>query len=298
MSMSSKSVFITGASSGIGRDCALTLDRSGYRVFAGVRNERDAEALRSAASPNLTPVICDVVDYASVANAARRVRELLAGDGLDGLVNNAGISVSGPLELMPMPRFELQMEVNVHGQVAVTQAFLPLLRQNRGRIVFIGSESGLATLPLLGAYSASKHALEAVANAFRLELRDFGIRVALIEPGSIKTAIWGKAVDDGIRSLKDDPELRALYATQLPMLSEAPKLAEKMAIPVSTVTGAVRHALTARWPKARYLVGLEAHALTLFIALTPTWLSDFLVRLSIRQLAKRMAPPLATLSES
>jgi len=293
-----KSVFITGASSGIGRDCALTLDRAGYRVFAGVRNERDAEALRSVASQKLTPVLCDVVDYASVASAAQRVRELLAGAGLDGLVNNAGLSLSGPLELMPMSRFELQMAVNVHGQVAVTQAFLPLLRQNRGRVVFMGSESGLATLPLLGAYSASKHALEAVANAFRLELRDFGIRVALIEPGSIKTAIWGKAVDDGTRSLKDDPELRALYATKLPLLSSVPKLAEKMAIPSSVVTRSVRHALTARWPRARYLVGAEARALTLFVALTPTWLSDFFIRLSLGQLAKRMAPRLVPLSQT
>jgi NAD(P)-dependent dehydrogenase (short-subunit alcohol dehydrogenase family) len=296
--MSSKSIFITGASSGIGRDCALTLDRDGYRVFAGVRNERDADALRSAASLKLTPVICDVADSASVADAAQRVRELLAGDGLDGLINNAGISVGGPLELVPMSRFELQMAVNVHGQVAVTQAFLPLVRQNRGRIVFMGSESGLATLPLLGAYSASKHALEAVANAFRLELRDFGIRVALIEPGSIKTAIWGKAVDDGSGSLKQDPELRSLYAAQLPLLSGVPKLAEKAAIQPSAVTRAVRHALTARWPKARYLVGLEAYALTLSIALTPTWLSDFVIRLSMRQLAKRMAPRLAPVSQS
>ena len=235
-----------------------------------------------------------MTDYASVANAAQQVRELLAGEGLDGLVNNAGISVSGPLELMPMSRFELQMAVNVNGQVAVTQAFLPLLRQKRGRIVFMGSESGLATLPLLGAYSASKHALEAVANVFRLELRGFGIRVALIEPGSIKTPIWGKAIDSGTRSLKEDPELRALYAAELPLLSEVPKLAEKTAVPPSAVTRAVRHALTARMPKARYLVGLEAHALTLFVALTPTWLSDFFIRLSIRQLAKRFAPSLGT----
>jgi NAD(P)-dependent dehydrogenase (short-subunit alcohol dehydrogenase family) len=296
--MSSKSVFITGASSGIGRDCALALDGAGYRVFAGVRNERDAEALRAAASPQLTPVICDVIDYASVESAARQVRDLLAGEGLDGLVNNAGISVGGPLELVPISRFELQMTVNVSGQVAVTQAFLPLLRQNSGRIVFMGSESGLATLPLLGAYSASKHALEAVANAFRLELRGFGIRVALIEPGSIKTPIWGKAVDAGTRSLKDDAELRALYAAELPLLSEVPRLAEKMAVSPGAVTRAVRHALTARLPKARYLVGLEAHALTLFIALTPTWLSDFFIRLSMRQLARRFAPRLAPLTQS
>jgi NAD(P)-dependent dehydrogenase (short-subunit alcohol dehydrogenase family) len=172
------------------------------------------------------------------------------------------------------------------------------LRQNRGRIVFMGSESGLATLPLLGAYSASKHALEAVANAFRLELRGFGIRVALIEPGSIKTAIWRKAVDSGTRSLREEPELRALYAAELPLLSEVPKLAETMAVAPSAVTRAVRHALTARWPKARYLVGLEAHALTLSIALTPTWLSDFFIRLSIGRLAKRFAPRLAPLSQS
>jgi NAD(P)-dependent dehydrogenase (short-subunit alcohol dehydrogenase family) len=296
--MSSKSVFITGASSGIGRDCALTLDREGYRVFAGVRNERDAEALRSAASPRLTPVLCDVVDFASVASAAQQVRELLGGEGLDGLVNNAGISVSGPLELMPMSRFELQLAVNVSGQVAVTQAFLPLLRQNRGRIVFMGSESGLATLPLLGAYSASKHALEAVANAFRLELRGFGIRVALIEPGSIKTAIWGKAVDSGTAGLKEEPELRALYAAELPLLSEVPKLAERTAIPASVVTQAVRHALTARWPKARYLVGLEARALVLFFALTPTWLADFLIRSFLGGLASRVAPRLVPRPQS
>jgi NAD(P)-dependent dehydrogenase (short-subunit alcohol dehydrogenase family) len=295
--MSSKSVFITGASSGIGRDCALSFDRAGYRVFAAVRNERDAEALRSTASPKLTPVICDVVDHASVVSAAQQVRALLAGEGLDGLVNNAGISVSGPLELMPMSRFDLQMAVNVSGQVAVTQAFLPLLRQNRGSVVFMGSESGLATLPLLGAYSASKHALEAVANAFRLELRRFGIRVALIEPGSIKTAIWSKAVD-AVHLLKEDPELRALYAADLPLLSVVPKLAEKGAVAPSAVTRAVRHALTARWPKARYLVGLEARALTLFIAFTPTWLSDFLIRLSLSQLAKHTAPRSAPVSQS
>jgi NAD(P)-dependent dehydrogenase (short-subunit alcohol dehydrogenase family) len=296
--MSTTSVFITGASSGIGRDCALTLDRAGSRVFAGVRNERDAQALRDLASPKLTPVLCDVTDYASVASAAQRVRELLAGEGLDGLINNAGVSVSGPLELLPMSQLEMQMSVNVTGQVAVTQAFLPLLRQSRGRIVFMGSESGLATLPLLGAYSASKHALEAVANAFRLELHRFGIHVALIEPGSIKTAIWGKAVDSGIRSLKDDPELRALYAAELPLLTEMPKLAETMAVAPSAVTRAVRHALSARWPKARYLVGLEARALTLFIALTPTWLSDFFIRLSIRLLAARFAPRVSPQSQS
>jgi NAD(P)-dependent dehydrogenase (short-subunit alcohol dehydrogenase family) len=190
------------------------------------------------------------------------------------------------------------MAVNVNGQVAVTQAFLPLLRQNRGRIVFMGSESGLATLPLLGAYSASKHALEAVANAFRLELRGFGMRVALIEPGSIKTAIWGKAVDSGTGSLKEDPELRALYAAELPLLSEVPKLAERMAVAPRVVTRAVQHALTSRWPKARYLVGLEARALTLFIAFTPTWLSDFFIRLSLSRLADRMAPRLMPRSQS
>lgn len=289
MGAANKSVFITGASSGLGYDCATTFDREGYRVFAGVRKDADAERLAGLSSDRLSPVICDVGDYDSVERARQQIEDQLQGAGLDGLVNNAGMSVSGPLELVPMELFEQQMHVNVNGQLAVTQAMLPMLRQKRGRVVFMGSESGLVTLPMLGAYSASKHALEALANAFRLELRPFGMRVALIEPGSIKSEIWRKAQDAGTDHLRDDPAARSLYADLLQLMAVAPKLAEKGAIGPEAVTRAVRHALEAHRPKARYLVGAEARALTMLNALTPTSIHDSLVDFSVRQLGKRLA---------
>lgn len=289
MSTTIKTAFITGASTGIGRDCALALDRKGYRVFAGVRRAQDGESLQRDASPRLSPVICDVSDYASVARAEESIREQLGAGGLDGLVNNAGVSVSGPLELLRMEQFEHQMRVNVQGQLAVTQAFLPLLRRNRGRVVFISSESGRATLPLLGAYSASKFALEALANAFRMELSRFGIRVALIEPGSVKSEIWTKAIETGFDALRDEPALRALYATDLPLLTAIPKLAEKAAVQPAAVTRAIEHALSSRFPKARYIVGAEARALILFAALTPTVISDMLVRTTLGLIANRVS---------
>jgi NAD(P)-dependent dehydrogenase (short-subunit alcohol dehydrogenase family) len=281
-----KTYFVTGASTGIGRDIALSLAAKGHRVFAGVRKPADGAALKREAA-GLVPVLCDVIDRASIERALAQIHETVAGEGLDGLINNAGISVSGPLELLPLEQFELQMRVNVHGQLAVTQAFLPLLRAKQGRVVFMGSESGLVTLPFLGAYSASKHALEAVANAFRLELRRFGIQVSLIEPGSIQTEIWKKALDTGTAHLKSDPELRAPYAEDLKLLGIVPRLAAKAAVPPAVVTRAVEHALTARRPKARYLVGPEARALTAFIALTPTRLSDYLVTQSMSRLSRR-----------
>jgi len=286
MSTTSKTFFVTGASTGIGRDIVLSLAKQGHRVFAGVRKLADGQALKREA-PELVPVLCDVIDAASIERARAQVHEAVGGEGLDGLVNNAGISVSGPLELLPLEQFDLQMRVNVSGQLAVTQAFLPLLRARRGRIVFMGSESGLVTLPFLGAYSASKHALEAVANAFRLELRRFGIQVSLIEPGSIQSEIWKKALEIGTAHLKGDPELRAPYADDLQLLATVPKLAAKAAVPPVVVTRAVQHALTARRAKARYLVGPEARALTAFIALTPTRLSDYLVTQSMSRLTKR-----------
>src|SRR5688572_20986954 len=153
---SNRTVLVTGASTGIGHACAVDLDARGFSVFAAVRKPSDGDALRKV-SARITPVLMDVTDYASVDSAARDLNDQLAERGLDGLVNNAGISVAGPLECLPMEAFDRQMRVNVSGQVAVTQAFLPLLRRARGRIVFMSSESGRVVLPLLGAYAASKH---------------------------------------------------------------------------------------------------------------------------------------------
>ena len=171
-----RSVVITGASTGIGEACALELDRGGFRVFAGVRSEVAGEKLKAQASSRLTPVMIDVTDAASIAAAAEAVGRTLGDAGLAGLVNNAGIAVAGPLEAVPIEALRQQFEVNVIGQVAVTQVFLPLLRKARGRVVNISSINGGLSLPYMGAYSASKFAMEAVTDALRVELRTWGIR--------------------------------------------------------------------------------------------------------------------------
>ncbi|MBU0993445.1 MAG: SDR family oxidoreductase [Proteobacteria bacterium] len=283
---SGKTVFITGASTGIGQACAIELDKLGWQVFAGVRKEEDALKLTNDAE-KIIPVIVDITDYDSVGQAFETVQAKLAGRGLDALVNNAGISVQGPLEFIPMDLFEKQIKVNVHGHLAVTQAFLPLIRIARGRIVFMSSESGRVTLPMAGPYSASKFALEAIGNAFRMELLSSGIKVSLIEPGSIKTAIWEKVSQNTDTLVESMPEqAKTLYEKELKTIFNTSKLVNKMAIPMRKVTGAVVHALTAKTPKIRYLVGLEAWILTYFSNLTPTRLVDWIMMNVTRQLAK------------
>ncbi len=279
-------VLITGASTGIGQACALDLAKLGFTVFAAVRKPADAEALRKASADRIEPVLMDVTDYASIERAAGQLTQRLEGRGLDGLVNNAGISVAGPLECLPMADFDQQMRVNVSGQVAVTQAFLPLLRRARGRIVFMSSESGRVVLPLLGAYAASKHALEAVADAFRRELGPAGIRVAIIEPGSIKTPIWEKATGAGRALRVAVPRAEKLYGPQLASLEVMAAQASRFAADPEVVTRAVHHALTARLPKLRYLVGPEARGLVLLHALSPARVFDWGVQQSLRLIAK------------
>ena len=182
-------VVITGASTGIGAASARHLDRLGFRVFAGIRKSQDGERLRAQTSSKLTPIRFDVTDDGSIAAAADTIRAALDGDGLAGLVNNAGIAVPGPIETVPLAEARKQFEVNVLGQIAVTQAFLPLLRQGRGRIVNIGSIAGLTATPFLGLYGASKFALEALTDALRVEVRPWGINVSIIEPGAIASSI-------------------------------------------------------------------------------------------------------------
>ena len=169
-------VVITGASTGIGEASALELGRRGFRVFAGVRREADAQRLK-ARSPDIAPLLLDVTDAGQIAAAAEAVGRAVGDAGLAGLVNNAGIVVAGPLEILPLDRLRSQFEVNVVGQIAVTQAFLPLLRKGRGRIVNMSSLNGRIASPYLAPYAASKHALEAVNNAMRVEFRAWGIRV-------------------------------------------------------------------------------------------------------------------------
>jgi NAD(P)-dependent dehydrogenase (short-subunit alcohol dehydrogenase family) len=283
-----KAVLITGASTGIGRACALGLAEHGFRVFAAVRKQSDADELVAASAGKLEAVLMDVVDYAAVREAARKLDAVLGEQGLYGLVNNAGISVTGPLEFLPIERFERQMTVNVTGQLAVTQAFLPLLRKARGRIVFMSSISGRFTLPMLGPYSASKHALEALANAFRLELSPAGIAVSLLEPGSIKSAIWEKAIQDNTALIAALPaEAKELYGAELKLLTTMPKQEEGRGASPEQALRAVLHALRSGSPKARYFVGADARVMIPFFALSPTRFADWVVTRGMRALSKR-----------
>jgi NAD(P)-dependent dehydrogenase (short-subunit alcohol dehydrogenase family) len=246
-------VVVTGASSGIGEACALRLARSGRKVFAGVRNEVDAERLLAQ---GVEPVMLDVTDLGSIEAAAER----LEGGSLHGLVNNAGTAVGMPLEFLPLTELRRQLEVNLIGQVAVTQALLPHLRAARGRIVNVGSVAGRSALPFLGAYAASKHALEAVTDALRIELQPFGIEVVIVEPGSIATPMWRKGAERFQRLMADMPDdLGTLYGARMAAFRRAAAAAAARGEPAENVAEVVERALTAKRPKTRYLVGRDAY---------------------------------------
>jgi len=253
------SIFITGASTGIGEHAALHLDRLGHRIFAGVRKEADGEALRAQASDRLVPVICDVTDEASIGSAVRRIADEVGDAGLDGLVNNAGVAHAGPLEHLPAEDWREQFEVNVFGQVAVTRAAIPLLRTASGRICFVGSLSGRIGLPLMGPYVGSKFAVEGIAQSLRHELRPWGIAVSVVEPGPVKTPIWskGRAAADELRARIGD-EGAARYGDQIEDLLRTVGRSERFGVSPHRTSAAIEHALLADRPRHRYLVGVPA----------------------------------------
>jgi NAD(P)-dependent dehydrogenase (short-subunit alcohol dehydrogenase family) len=260
-----RSVVVTGASSGIGEACAVRLAEAGWKVYGGVRTAAAADSLRVR---GVEPLELDVTDAAQIAAAAETV-----GEELHGLVDNAGIAIAAPLELVPLDELRHQLEVNLVGQVAVTQALLPALRRARGRVVLMGSIGGRSALPFLGPYAASKHALEAVADSLRVELRPWGVSVSIVEPGSIATPIWtkGAARADDLRS-RLDHDAAELYATPIAAFRKV-ALSRGPGADPRDVARAVEHALTARRPKARYLVGRDAH-LRAWIERLPTRLRD------------------------
>lgn len=273
-------MLVTGSSTGIGRACVLHLEQTGWRVFAGVRKRSDADALNAVSSPRVIPVTIDVTDATSIAEAAETVSAVVNGSGLHGLVNNAGISVQGPLEYLPPDELRRQIDVNVIGQLAVTQTMMPLIRAARGRIVMMSSISGRTmSLPLIAPYSASKTALEGLTEALRYELMSDGIHVALIEPGSIATPIWSKGdatVGPTLQALTQDGRRR--YSA---MIHRAQSLASKQArrgLPADRVARKVERALTSPRPRLRYLVGVDAHVRAYAEPLMPQQLKDLLVR--------------------
>lgn len=273
-----RAVVITGASTGIGAACALHLDRLGFAVFAGVRKSEDGEALQKSGSDRLVPVELDVTDLTTIQKSHAVVSEATRDRGLFGLINNAGIAVVGPLEAVPIFDFRQQLEVNVIGQVAVIQAFLPLIRQARGRIVNMGSIAGLSAMPLMGPYSASKFALEAITDALRLEVQQWGIHVAIVEPGAIATPIWNKsAIEAAEREAAIETELRTLYKPVVAAVRKVVGEASKRAISSEVVAKVVEEALTASNPKTRYLVGSDAKLRALMTRILPDRVSDKLL---------------------
>ncbi len=270
-----KSVLITGAGSGIGRACAEDLYRRGYQVFAAVRQLEKCEAF----SAGISTFELDITDTNAIQQSVKQLPPL------NGLVNNAGIVSAGPLAYLSLDELRQQLEVNVIAQLAVTQACLPLLSQTQGRIINMGSISGHVSYPLIGAYAASKHALEALTDALRVELTPLGIQVIIIEPGRIPTPLWEKSVASAETASQSYPKHNP-YLTALKKLRQSALKSATHGTPVQAVCDAVAHALMAPKPKTRYWVGNDAKLAVLLKALLPDRCCDWL---AIRKLGLERA---------
>lgn len=246
------SVLVTGAGRGIGLAITQHLAATGWDVIAGVRSEADAAAVVALAPQRISAVILDVTSDDDIDALAAALP-----DRLDAVVNNAGIVVAGPVEMLTPADWRKQFDVNVVGQFAVTAALLPKLRASRGRVVFISSVNGQLSAPMLGAYAASKFALEAGAEALRIELRPWGVPVVVVEPAQTDTDMWRKA-DDMVAELEGATSAshHALYSRHIAGMKKMIPLSRKMAVDPAKVVAVVEEALTARRPKARYIVGL------------------------------------------
>ena len=274
---------VTGTSTGIGRACVDRLVAAGWQVYAGVRKPADAAALSTAHGERVVPLEFDLTDLAAVREAGARVVAERGEGGLQGVVNNAGIAVAGPLEFLPPEELRRQLDVNVVGQVAVTQAVLPALRRGGGRIVLVGSIAGRSALPFTGAYSASKFALEAIADSWRIELAPWHLPVVMIEPGVIATPIWDTAARHATAILERlPPQVQEYYGEALAGMRR--RAARGMGgLPAAAVAAAVERALTARRPRARYVIGRDART-RVWLQRLPTRLRDRLVLAGVKRL--------------
>ena len=252
-------VVVTGASTGIGRATALLLDREGYRVFAGIRKEADARELAKDGSDRLTPITLDVTDAEQIDSARQQVTDAVGDEGLVGLVNNAGVGGGGPIEFMPLDELRRTLEINLIGQVAVTQAFIPLMRKAKGTIVFIASIGGRVASPFMSPYNTSKFGIEALGESLRHELRPWEIDVVVVEPGSIDTDIWAKGneqIRERLEELQEDA--RRLYGRQLARFAEGINETASRGIPPGKVAEVIHKSIASDNPRHRYLVGTDA----------------------------------------
>jgi NAD(P)-dependent dehydrogenase (short-subunit alcohol dehydrogenase family) len=277
---------VTGTSTGIGEACALRLADLGWTVFAGVRRAEDGDRLKAQSTGDIRPVILDVSDRDDIVRVIADIEREMGPRGLQGLVNNAGVGVGGPIEYVTEEQWRWVFDVNFFGVVALTKTAIPLLRAGRGRIVHVGSIGGRVASPALGPYSASKFAIEALAEAQRHEfaLSKTPIRVALIEPGEVKTAIWAKAdtsADEAERALDDIGRQR--YQWLIDQSRGFIDEGREKGVPAAKVADAIEHALTAKRPKARYLVGPDAKLSGHLVTRLPDPVRDALVRFGARR---------------
>lgn len=281
-----RSALVTGASTGIGAACAGQLAGAGWTVFAGVRRTSDGDRLVNQIAGDVHPVILDVADDDQIQGALDEVRTALDGRGLHGLVNNAGIGQGGPVELVPMADWRQLFDVNFFGAIAVTKAAFDVVREGAGRFVYIGSQNGRISSPGSAPYAASKHALEALCESMRHELASTGMRVSLIEPGQVKTAIWDKITGEIARAeemLAASP--RSEYDHLVPAARGFVHEGATKGIEANRVAKKVLHALTAARPKARYLVGPDAKVAGV-VSRLPDPLRDRLVGALVRRYAR------------
>jgi NAD(P)-dependent dehydrogenase (short-subunit alcohol dehydrogenase family) len=278
-----RALLVTGASTGIGAACVDRFVARGWHVYATVRKPADAERLDRSHGGAVTVLQLDITDQAAVHAAGARIATERGDAGLDGVVNNAGIAVAAPLEFLPLEELRRQLEVNVVAQVAVTQAVLPALRRARGRIVLVGSIAGRSAMPFTAAYCASKHALEAIADSWRIELNPWGMHVAIIEPGVISTPIWTTAAAHAEALLERlPPAVHEYYGRALAGLRT--RAARGIhGLPPSRVADVIEHALTADRPHPRYVVGRDARS-RVWLQRLPTRLRDRLILQGIKRL--------------
>jgi NAD(P)-dependent dehydrogenase (short-subunit alcohol dehydrogenase family) len=271
-------VLITGASSGIGRASALALDAYGFKVFAGVRKQIDADALRQTASERLTPLVLEVTDAASIATAVEQITQSVGDAGLAGLVNNAGVTTAGPLEYLPLADLQRQFDINVVGPLALIQACLPLIRKAHGRIINISSVGGKLAMPFNGAYSATKFGVEALSDALRRELAPWDIHVSVVEPGLIATPMGDKLVrDTNISTHNWPPEAHRRYGKAFEACVHTMVEHSRAGSSPSVVADAIVHALISTHPRTRYAVGTNARRMTILARLLPDRILDYML---------------------
>lgn len=282
--MTRPSALVTGASSGIGRACALALASSGLRVFAVVRRPDDANTLALDSAGRVEPLLADVTDLESLERAAKRVEQAVGEAGLDALIGCAGAATGGPLELVDPVRAREVLDVNLVGGMFACRAFLPLLRRARGRIVLIGSVLARAPLPFFAAYAASKAGLRALHAALRHELGPLGVDVVLVEPGSVRTPIWKKSLGPAVARFQTAGEAGAAYGAAAAVVERAAWWLARRGVAAELVAERVVRIVRSRRPRSRYTIGIDARVLRALYAALPGALLDRLIAIAGRRL--------------